>query len=233
MPEISIVRLWFYVDQLSAMFLLKLNLETITDSMRAKGPRIIERLTLQMTRSMIEVQSHIINETLEQFFADGGKGIAASIRAHPVKPAKFDGSKITAEVEAGGPQTTKETLGGPNAGKAVDYAAVQEEGVAHSWEINPVLYGIAYSTLPEVSRRARKGAGALGGDASMSLEDRRALGGGLPLALAFEVGGETVIVRRVIHPPLRPRPFMLAGLTDMEPKIINDLKAAITSAIAE
>lgn len=216
MPEITILRMRFYLDQLSAMFLLKLNLEAVTDSMRAKGPRIIEALTLQMTRSMIDVQGHIVNETLEQFFADGGKGIAPSIRAYP---ATFDGSKVTGVVTGGGPETTKETLGGPNAGTAVDYAAVQEEGVPHSWEINPVLYGIAYSLSREVKDRAIHGEGAAGG--------------GLPLALAFEVGGETVIVRRVIHPPLRARPFMMAGITDMEPKILNDLKAAITNAIAE
>ena len=216
MPEITILRMRFDLDKLSAMFLLKLNLETITDSMRAKGPRIIESLTAQMTRSMIEVQSHIVNETLEQFFEGGGKTIAPTIRAYP---AVFDGTKIHGEVQGGGPETTKETLGGPNAGTAVDYAVVQEEGVDHSWEINPVLYGIAYSTLPAVKDRAKLGAGASGG--------------GLPLALAFQVGGETVIVRRVIHPPLRARPFMLAGITDMEPKIINDLKAAITNAIAE
>ena len=42
MPEISILRMRFHVGKLSAMFLLKLNLEAVTDSMRAKGPRIID-----------------------------------------------------------------------------------------------------------------------------------------------------------------------------------------------
>lgn len=175
-------------------------------TLREKGPAIIERLRIEMTSLMIQLQSQILTVELPRYFPDGAPNIAGEVR---VIPTTVEGTLIHGEVQAGGARTTKETLGGPNAGRPVDYAAVQEEGVAHGWEIQPVLYGIAQA----VSQRNRAIAG-------------------LPRALAFVVGGRTVIVRRVWHPPLVPRPFMQSGLEDMETKIIADLKAAISEAIA-
>ena len=167
----------------------------------------------RMTTEMISLQSHIVEETIPQFF-DSSEHLAATVRTIPTSMA---GTVIHGEVQAGGPATTKETMGGPNAGQTVDYAAIQEEGVAHGWEINPILFASAQSILTT----ARKGS-----------VKQRALAGTLPRALSFEIGGRRVVVRRVFHPPLRPRPFMLAGLQDMESKIIFDLEQTLKEVIA-
>jgi hypothetical protein len=49
-------------------------------------------------------------------------------------------------------------------------------------------------------------------------------------ALAFLVGGEQVVVRRVIHPPAQERRPMRSGLEDMRDEIISGLQSAIAEA---
>lgn len=52
-------------------------------------------------------------------------------------------------------------------------------------------------------------------------------------ALAFELHGARVVVRSVLHPPLRARAFMRGGLADMRPEIIAGFQAAVAEAAAE
>jgi hypothetical protein len=118
---------------------------------------------------------------------------------------------VYGDVDGGGPRTTKETRGGPNAGRAVDYAAVQEYGVAHSWKIEPVYYSNAWAR----SQKSRV----------LSVS-------GLPRALSFLLNGKRVIVRSVTHPGLKERPFMRKGLRDMEAEIIDGLNAELRDFLA-
>jgi hypothetical protein len=185
------------------------------EAFRAKGPRILEIVGAKMTTLMFQLHDQIVEAEIPRYFPEGAPEIAGTVRAIP---ATTIGSVIHGEVQAGGEATTRETLGGPRAGQPVDYAQVQEEGVAHAWEIQPVLFASAQSIA------ATRLAG--------SVKQRALSAEGLPRALAFKIGGDIVIVRRVEHPPLAARPYMLSGLEDMESKIISDLNAALTEAIA-
>jgi hypothetical protein len=150
------------------------------ERLRTRGPQIIEALTRKMTELMFRLQSHIVGETIPQFFKSSSN-IAATVRAIP---ATLEGTTIVGAVEAGGPRTTKITL---RSGAEVDYAAVQEVGVPHSYQI-----------LPFTKK-----------------------------ALAFILNEKLVIARSVTHPGLRARPFMYAGLQDLEGLILHDLEQEV------
>lgn len=151
-----------------------------------KVPGLIRAIVDKMNELMFRTQAHIVGENIPQFFPNGAPNIAATIRAIP---AVLEGNKITGAVEAGGPRTTKITL---KSGAEVDYSAVQEEGVSHSYEILPFN----------------------------------------KKALAFMISGNKVIVRKVIHPGLRARPYMLAGLQDMKDTIIFELSATFAEMLS-
>ena len=181
------------------MFRLKLNSPSAIERLRTNGPQIIQALSAKMNLLMFKLQSKIVGEKIPTFFPGGAPNIAAEVRAIP---AKVEGSVVRGVVEAGGPGTTKETLGGPQAGQLVDYAAVQEMGVPHPWTIQPVAASSGWA----ISQKLRV----------LSVK-------GLPQALAFVLNGKLVIVRSVTHPGLRERPFMRSGLADMEAEIIAGL----------
>ena len=101
------------------------------ERLRTQGPRFIEQLTSKMTLLMFKLQSKIVGETIPAFFPSGAPNIASTVRAIP---ARLDGTVIRGEVQAGGPRTTKVTL---KSGTEVDYAAVQEYGIYHSYTIAP------------------------------------------------------------------------------------------------
>jgi len=179
----------------------------VMERLATKGPAVIEALIKRMTLLMFKLQSKIVGETLPSMFIQYAN-IASSVRANP---AVIEGTVIKGSVEAGGPRTTKETLGGPNAGQLVDYAGVQEAGVAHSWTIRPVLDNTAWA----LSQKKRV----------LSVR-------GLPKALAFLLNGKLVIVKSVLHPPLRERPFMRQSLADMSAQIEAELNEELTRQLA-
>lgn len=170
------------------------------ERLRAGGPAILAALTEKMNELMVRLQQKIVGEAIPGMFPSGAPNIAGSIT---LEPAHVEGSKIIGGVTGGGPRTRTETKGGPNAGRVLDYARIQEEGVPHSWMIQPVLYSSAWA----VSQK------------------KRVLGPGLPQALAFLAEGKLVIVRSVLHPPLPSRPFMRQPLHDMEAEIVEGLSA--------
>lgn len=98
--------------------------------LRERGPQILEALTLKMNELMIRLQSKVIGESIPSFFKSA-PNIASTVQ---LIPAHIEGTKIVGAVQAGGPRTTKITL---KSGAQVDYAAVQEYGVDHGWEILP------------------------------------------------------------------------------------------------
>ena len=51
------------------------------------------------------------------------------------------------------------------------------------------------------------------------------------LALAFMLGGKQVIVRSVLHPPIKERSFMRSSLADMTEQIRAELQAAAREAL--
>ncbi|HVI09585.1 MAG TPA: hypothetical protein VND65_14950 [Candidatus Binatia bacterium] len=97
----------------------------------AGSSRVMEAITAKMNLLMLKLQSKIVGETIPAFFERGAPNIAASVRAIP---ATTDGTTIRGNVEAGGPKTTKTVL---HSGVEVDYAAVQEVGIYHSYRILP------------------------------------------------------------------------------------------------
>lgn len=99
--------------------------------LQAGAPDLVARLQQRMTLAMFKLQSRIVGETIPEMFPNGAPNIAATVRANP---AELEGAVIRGSVEAGGPRTTKRTL---KSGAVVDYAAVQEFGISHSFEILP------------------------------------------------------------------------------------------------
>lgn len=98
--------------------------------LRERGPLIIQALTMKMNELMLRLQAKIVGESIPAFFK-AAPNISASVQ---MIPAHVEGTMIVGAVQAGGPKTTKITL---KSGAEVDYAAVQEFGVDHGWEILP------------------------------------------------------------------------------------------------
>lgn len=170
-----------------------------------KGPQILTALAEKMHLLMIQLAAGVVSESIPAFFSGGAPSIARTVQEIP---PVIDGSVIRGRVEAGGRETTKETLGGPNAGRPVDYALLQEEGVPHAWEIQPAYFASAWA----VSLKKRAEAG-------------------LPQVLAFKVGGTQVFARRVVHPPLEPHPFMAAELQNEESRIVAELQRTLNEVL--
>lgn len=161
--------------------MLKISIVGAPDVIRRlqeRGPEILAALQSKMTELMFKLQSKIVGESIPTFFSPRGQNIARTVRAIP---ATLEGSTIVGEVAAGGPQTTKVTL---KSGREVDYAAVQEKGISHSYEILPFN----------------------------------------KKALAFLMDGKQFILKSVIHPPMKARPFMRAELENMESQIVAELQ---------
>src|ERR1035437_7829823 len=91
----------------------------IMTNMRAKGPQIIKTLTEKMHRLMLDLAVRVQTVTIPEEFPGGAPSIAQTVKEIP--PVVV-GTTIRGRVEAGGPETTKRTLGGENVGHAVDYA---------------------------------------------------------------------------------------------------------------
>ena len=98
--------------------------------LRERGPFIIQALTMKMNELMLRLQAKVVGESIPTFFK-AAPNIASTVQ---MIPAHVEGTKIIGAVQAGGPKTTKITL---KSGAEVDYAAVQEYGVDHGWEILP------------------------------------------------------------------------------------------------
>lgn len=98
--------------------------------LRERGPFIVEALTNKMNALMLKLQAKVVGESIPAFFK-AAPNIASTVQ---MIPAHVEGTKIVGAVQAGGPKTTKITL---KSGAEVDYAAVQEYGVDHGWEILP------------------------------------------------------------------------------------------------
>ena len=52
-------------------------------------------------------------------------------------------------------------------------------------------------------------------------------------ALAFEMGGQKIVVRSVMHPPIAERSFMRTGFEDIRPTILPTLREGIHEALKE
>lgn len=98
--------------------------------MRERGPEIVAAITEKMNLLMIRLQQKVVGTTIPRYFKSA-PNISASVQ---MIPASVAGSKIIGGVTAGGPRTTTITK---KSGREVDYAAVQEYGVAASYEILP------------------------------------------------------------------------------------------------
>jgi hypothetical protein len=101
------------------------------EHLKGGGSQLLDALTAKMNLLMFKLQSKIVGETIPAFFERGAPNIASTVRAIPTA---VEGTKIGGFVEAGGPKTTKTTL---KSGALVDYAAVQEVGIYHTYTIEP------------------------------------------------------------------------------------------------
>lgn len=95
------------------------------------GSLLIAALTRKMNELMIRLQQKVVGDTIPRFFS-AAPNIASSVQ---FIPSILEGTKIVGGVTAGGPRTTTITK---KSGAEVDYAAVQEYGVSHSYEILPI-----------------------------------------------------------------------------------------------
>jgi hypothetical protein len=98
--------------------------------MRERGPEILAAITEKMNALMIALQNKVLGTTIPRYFKSA-PNISSSVQ---LIPAQLAGQMIVGGVTAGGPRTTTVTK---KSGAQVDYAAVQEYGVGHSYEILP------------------------------------------------------------------------------------------------
>ena len=100
--------------------------QRVAESLRAKGPRILEAVRTKMDGLMIELQAKIVGEKLSGQVLNRRTGkLSNSIRALPADiEQNFQGDSVVGRVEGGG---------GP-----AFYGRVQEFGGTHSYPIVPV-----------------------------------------------------------------------------------------------
>jgi hypothetical protein len=179
------------------------SLPSTIEHWRTNGPQIVEALTAKMDRLMILLREKVAFDTIPRFFPNGAPNIAGTVDQ---VPATWQGAELRGYVTAGAEslsdRTIKVTL---KSGEEVDYAAVQEVGVAHSWIIEPF------------NKKAL--AFTLNGKAQML----STLSSGFASPQSFA----EIVTKKVIHPPLEARPFMRTAIEEMTPEIIAELKASV------
>jgi hypothetical protein len=184
--------------------------QVVLSYVRSRVEKLVTRLVKQLDRSMIQLQSYIVqNELSGQILAHRSGKLAGSINAIP---AKAVGSTLEGKVEG--------------AGGAAWYGQVQEKGGTKKYEIAPVnKKALAFFPGGSVGGAIQSGFGIVPGKGALkSLYSRRSLNPAM-LSQFGQMGG--VVLKKVIHPPLPKRPFMSTGLAAMRETIVADLQKAI------
>jgi hypothetical protein len=174
--------------------------------MRAGLPRVVSAVVQEMHNLMTQLQVKVQQDTIPRFFPRGAPIISGTVRQEP--PVHVEGTLIIGSVAAGTFAGREETLvtakrPGPGVTYPVDYAYVQEFG-GRDW----------YWILPF---------------------DKKALAFSFSAKSTLEAGfggGAEVVVSKVHHPPLSPRPFMRTAQEEMREQIIAGLQGAAEKALA-
>lgn len=185
--------------------------KSVEAKIRAKGPKIVEEVTHELDLLMLELQRRVQQKLSGEVLQARSGRLLGSVNKTPTTQS---GNTISGSVTAG-------------AGPAF-YGAIQEVGGTRSYEIKPVNK-LALAFFPSNSL----------GATSLRIEGRRLFykqgkRRGTLKSGAFEnftsLGG--IVVKKVIHPPLQPRPFMSSALQEMTETIISRLKLAVARGVA-
>lgn len=182
---------------------------------RSRGPRIKENVRETLDTLMLELQRLVVSKLSGQVLAHHSGKLAGSITK---EPTVVSGGQIVGKVTgAGGPAF---------------YGKIQEKGGTRTYEILPV-HKKALAFFPGGSL------GAGGGIAPVQKSLIRGLyykSGSRRGELKEETynrfgqyGG--VVVMKVVHPPLPPRPFMKTSQEEMRSTIIDRIKASAAAAL--
>lgn len=196
--------------------------QRVVEKLRARFPRVLERIRVQMNNEMDDLQAYIVNEKLSgQVLNHGEGGLAGSVRRME--------TVVTDQTVQGGVQAG----GGP-----FWWAIVHEKGGEKSYEILPG----ALTGKSDKKALAFYGGGSIGAGAGIAVYDRSILrqvrravtnGAGSVRAKAIKkfssLGG--MVVRKVIHPPLPKRAFMAPSLEERRPVIVEGLRSALIKGL--
>lgn len=187
----------------------------VVATLRAKGPQIIAGIESTLEGLMLELQATVVRKLSGQVLAHRSGKLAGSINMEPIRR---EGSWIVGRVTGA-------------AGPAF-YGKIQEKGGTREYEIKPV-HKQALAFFPQNSLGA--GGGIVKIDKSL-LRGLRYKSGERRGELKEEsynkfgqYGG--VVVSKVIHPPLPPRPFMRTSLEEMRGKIVQRIQAAVGKVV--
>lgn len=194
--------------------------------LRGRAPKIVVALTNRLNKLGLRLQTKIRTEKLE-----GGTplhrrtgNLARSIN---FVPTQAKGTTLVMKVEG--------------AGSTAFYGRVHERGGRSAYEIVPVNKKALAFGAGEFSVTMKSGRSVSKYQILKALSSRTESSHKRGLSLfkrapkAEFVGGSlvsagTVVVKKVVHPPLPKRPFMAPSLEEMRPQMIEELQAEANKA---
>jgi hypothetical protein len=187
----------------------------VVATLRAKGPAVIAGLERTLDILMLELQ-RLVQSKLQGIVLKHHSGkLAGSITKEPIQHV---GSSIVGMVTGA-------------AGPAF-YGKIQEKGGTRTYEIKPV-HAKALAFFPQGSLGGGGGFAQLRAGIVRGLYSKSGASRGRLKESSYQKFGNLggIVVAKVIHPPLPPRPFMRPSLDEMRDTIVARLQASITVSL--
>jgi hypothetical protein len=189
--------------------------QRVLSAIQAKRVAVVPALANTLDELMLELQRSIQRKLSGEVLQHhSGKALASVIK----QPTVVSGTRISGRVTGGG---------GP-----AFYLRIQEVGGTRAYEILP-RFKKALAFFPGGSLGAGGGIVPIRHDILRGLYTRSGSQRGSlkpgQVGTAASLGG--VVVRKVIHPPLKARPTFAPSLRDMQIEIINKLRSSLTTAV--
>lgn len=184
-------------------------------SLRAKAPQIEEGLVRTLDVLMLQLQK-LVQSKLQGIVLQHHSGkLAGSITKEPTTRT---GAGLMGRVTGA-------------AGPAF-YGRIQEKGGTRTYEIKPI-HAKALAFFPQGSLGGGGGIAPLRAGIVRGLYAKSGTSRGRLKSSSYEkfggLGG--VVVTKVIHPPLPPRPFMGPSLNEMRDTIVDRLRASVAATL--
>ena len=179
----------------------------VAEAIRSKAPQLRQALTEEMDKLMLDLVARVQQKLSGEVLEHRTGILSGSITKQPTVQS---GNRIIGTVTGAGPPA--------------QYGIVQEMGGRRAFEILPV-HKRALAFFPS-------GAAGAGPEGRSLFHQAGRLRGSLKRGKGAEfsaLGG--VVVKRVIHPPLPPRPFMSTSLNEMRGEIVSRIFEAAAKAI--
>lgn len=188
----------------------------VVAALQAKGPQIEEGLVRTLDVLMLELQRLVQSKLLGVVLEHRSGKLAGSIVK---EPTTHSGTSILGRVTGA-------------AGPAF-YGRIQEKGGTRSYEIKPVN-AKALAFFPGGSLGGGGGITPLARSATRGLYNKSGASAGRLKASSYQKFGSFggIVVMKVIHPPLPPRPFMRPSLYEMQDTIIARLRASVARSLS-